>query len=426
MTFDSDADELYHWGSPIAGLAEDVDAPQKKPDEPTGLRSTTSDFEDAGLDSLQDIDLTGQTDEISKLIVYVQGVTYANYQRQEFDDRLDTAKFSLQSLNYYKDLGIGYLKDEADRLAIHYDRIPFWFSCLAYSLTFVLTLASLFYYVAENVYPIEAMLGVAGNGQALKAYATAINFLLVLGLALGVTLLCYGLGRAASAWKWWADFEYRNSGNYRAKNIRLRNHDVLVNKIKNLQQVAGERARNKDPDRGASGLLRVYLLFICGYVLHKTLNRCHTRFRQDFEQIWVPAVKARIGQLGWMTFVAGIGLSLVIIYKFADFERNDISLLSSLCSVLFLPLLMAWAVQHGLVRRALRQKGDVIRKMNFLNSLYHTHLPSTMLAAFNESETERTRFDFPDIYQYNDIEEYATWHHNTLNALKRHEDETRK
>ncbi|ESQ74679.1 hypothetical protein [Asticcacaulis sp. AC402] len=385
----------------------------------------STDFENVELDTVDGIDTSGKSDEISKLVGYLQNVSYASYQRQDFDDRLDAAKGSLQALNYRKDEGLGYLKDEAELLAVHYDRIPRFISILAFVLALVVTTGAFVWYLVSRTHLHDALIYAAGIKDPFVAYPNAINFVFLAGVSIGIASLCLGLGYLISWFRWWRDFEYRNSGNNRAKDIRLRNHDVLSNRIKNLQQVANERARNKDPDRGASGLLRVYLLFICGYVLHKTLNRCHTRFQQDFDQIWVPSVKARIEQLKWLCVVAAIAWAMVVAYKLLN-PATDVTILFSLAAILLLPLALAWFVQRSLFHRAIREKGNVVKKLAFLKAMYQTHIPGHLLAAFKETETERLRFDFPDIYQYNDVEEYAAWLHNTLGALKRHEDETRK
>jgi hypothetical protein len=238
-------------------------------------------------------------------------------------------------------------------------------------------------------------------------------------------LLCTLLGLSLNKSIWWLNYEYKNKGFMRAKTIRLWNHDVLVNKIKNVQQVSIERARNKDPDRGASGMLRLYLLFICGYVFHKTLNRCYTRFTQDINSIILPNIVARTKH--WRTASLTILLItiLTIIFNLFYEGRVFLSLVLFQINVLLIPILGAYLVQDYLHNSAVKKGSYVSNHFEFLHGLYVTHIPKSMLQAFDETDNQSDRFDFPDIYKYNDVEDYAKWLHSVLTSLKRHEDETR-
>ncbi len=410
----------------ILGLEDDYLSPGRK----SGATPPThdNDFENVDLDTVEGINLQAPVDQITQLIAYLRNVESATYQRQDFDNRLDAAKEALQKLNYRKDDGVGYLKQEADVLAKQYDNIPLSMSRLTYGITLAITAAAAVCYVITGRYP-------EGFIWENLPHAQEIDFLALLITAGAVALFATGLGILRSQMSWYRHFTRSNSGYDRAKEIRLINHDVLVNKIKNLQQVSAADARNKDPDRGASGLLRVYLLFICGYVLHKTLNRCHTRFQQDFDSIWVPTVQARIVRQGSAMVVAGIAWLMILMFDLlphgcsganACEASNLFPVLFSFATALFLPLLTAWYVQRHMHRKALRKNGKVVGKVLELKGLYQTHIPLALLQKFKLTDNERPRFDFPDIYLYNDIEPYTDWLHRTLSDLKRHENETRK
>ncbi len=363
------------------------------------LAADQEDYETPALDELPDNDDPDEDDEITRLIRYLEETSYHSYARADFDKRLDEAKFALQMANYRKTpRRSGFLQDEIDRLVVHINTIPQVFAILA-----LLTSFGLSFLIPSNA------------GQYLVAVLFAV-------------FSCYWVGAWSGGLIWWSQYTRKNLANTRAKALRLRNHDVLVNKIKRVQSVSLEKAQNKDPEKGATGLLRLYLTFICGYVLHKTLNRCFTRFHEDLYEVAIPTVAAKTNLLGAVALVALLACWCNFALSqsgAADFSKLIWGFPTVPSTFLFASFAACWFVYWRLRRRVLSQGGRVTRQVQFLEELYKVRVPVHLLTRFGERPSQRKRFDFPSTYEYNDVEQYSKWLFETLTALKKHEDEVR-
>lgn len=378
----------------------------------------SEDFETAQLDAADPVVADREEDTVADLARYLQGVTYATYRREDFDAKLDAAKLAVQYLNYRKHPHRGYLRDEIFRLRTHFDTIPSAAGRTAGVLAFVWAAAA-----GAGVFATGAVAGLSKAAWAPEAAWVALA-------AAGAAVICVLTATTATyvrRWVWWRQVEYKNAGVTQAKAVRQKNHDVLVNSIRNLQLISAERARNKDPDRGATGLLQIYLSFICGYTLHKTLNRCYTRFDEDLRERFLPGAKARINTWRTRAVVATVAGGVAAVAAGPALlagSTEPVKAVAAVLSLLSVPLGATWLTARHLHARSVRPGSRTDQRLTYLEGLYRTQIPARHLEEFEEPPTERKRFDWVSINAYNDVESYASWLHGVLVALKRHEDET--
>ena len=339
------------------------------------------------------------------LVRYVEGAKWDTYDRTRFDDLLDSAKLELQKRNYRQDEEQGFLAEEIRRFRRHFNQIPHVFSLVA----------------------VAAVLAIAFMGASAAPGPSVVEHLSATGAgALVVGIAAVVVAFVISAIVWHAQFRHRHNGMNRLLRIRQYNFYVLQQSLKQLQQVASERAQNEEPDKGASGLLQTYLTFICGYVLQKTIGRCFTRYRQYLDEIDISAVRDRSRR--WLTAAAMSVLAAVVSAVAAGapaFEGGGSALLeraAPLVGFVTLPTLAGMVVHEALVALMLRRGGRIDRRRGQLQDAYSNIPSDELLLAFGFQATDHDRFDFPSIYSWNDVKEYTEWFHNTLVRFGKHKD----
>lgn len=400
---------LYEDREPGPDASEEVD--------PLGGNAAGDDeFETEALDNEEEVDHRRRAlddDPVARLEAYLRDVTHKSYRRSDFDFYLDAAKRRVQDRNYRKSNKQGYLAAELRRLLVHVERIPLILSGLV-----LLAMILAGTYAASRVLP-----EIAGEGDAQGPSVTSL--LIMAAAAAAAPALAAIMAVIIGKLAWHVQFTRLNAGVERARDIRYFNHNLLMNKIKSLLDISVADAQNKEPRRGSDGLLKVYLLFICGYVLHKTLNRCYTRFAEDFEEIHL----TRIRHYRRLIMLAGISVGAAALAVFAvDALFPTVSgawaaYVIVICMAV--PLATAWMSFVLLTWRARRRSGSVHGQLVFMQGLYKTYLPEAVRDRLKTGEDPGPLYEFPEIYAYNEIEDYIRWLHETLSALKRHHDMVR-
>ena len=370
---------------------------------------SVDEFESAALQENSGATLDVHHDAIEALIDYLQCVTHTNYKREEFDEKLDRAKYELQVENFRKSAHKGFLHDEIVRLRTIFGVTPGRFAVL----TAIATGISSFF-----AYPfiVTGMADITMRGVDLLA-VTLLPAIVFIGFS-------FVLNELMTKLYWWKHYGRGSAGLIRAKNNRSRNHDFLVNKVKNEQKIALTTARNKNPENGSNGALRMYLIFIVGYVLHKTVNRCYTRFEEDLHEIHIPAFQDAISKWRWRFFIAATAALIIFVTSDAETFRNN-GVMHIVLATLVAPTFAGWIAFGLLHRAALRNDGRISKHLHYVKGLFSAKIPDEILTGFGEPISQRARFDFPNAYEYNTVEHYTPWLHETLEALKRHENETR-
>ncbi len=225
------------------------------------------------------------------------------------------------------------------------------------------------------------------------------------------------LGMAVSTINWRSAHFEKNKARRRFAEMRERLWRSLSHRLKTKQIIYKTASVNEDPQVGPQGLMGARLLSRHAWEWWYLMRLDYILFRIEVKEELIEKTQFRIAYV--CLGLVGLALGPVVFLAMQGQNIADLFSATPYYTTVIGPILAAIITFHIIFGHWRR---EILKLNELIGDLFNSKL-SERAAKFIGLKEEKERYDWPERYEFDDLEEYLAWLKSQFEILKRLRDE---